>query len=278
MSTTEDSFLKTSDNFTMFEAEWTCRNSEGIDESIDGIFGFARPNKTMMIFPDRTPEDKGQFFLQNYKVHNDACDDCYSFSTNFVDFQSTSFIDFGTPPSGTVTDEVKLEVYDDFYWSMGMGAIRIGEDDEFAATFSYDDQALLDEKNQLYTILDTSASDIYISDLYFSSFLDNFFAAHGIKNKNCYSRRIVSECPKTDFKSIYFLMGEHWIEVLPEHYVDKVDGECVYKFRGVWAPFNILGMPAFLDYYVTHVWSESDDIPSYVSFAKAQNSDKKELP
>lgn len=62
-------------------------------------------------------------------------------------------------------------------------------------------------------------------------------------------------------------MGDYWLEVLPEHYV-KIQGDlCVYNFRGIWTPFNIIGIPLFLDYYVTHVWSEEDNVPSYLTFA-----------
>ena len=97
----------------------------------------------------------------------------HSFSTNFVDDPDlNSFIDFGTTQGmlyGTSEErgEAKIDVYEDYFWSMGMGAIRVGENDDDAATFAPNDQALFDENDQIYTILDTSTSQIYISDLYF---------------------------------------------------------------------------------------------------------------
>ena len=168
-------------------------------------------------------------FLDAFKVkHEVVCDQCeqisphYSFSTNFVDDpQLDSFIEFGATFEEEV-EEAKIEVYEDYFWSMGMGAIRIGEDDSDAMVFAPSEQTIVDENDQIYTIFDTSGSQIYISDLYFQPFLDNFFAFHGIVNSNCYNRTIVSECPAdmTSFKSVYFLMGDYWLEVLPEHYVE----------------------------------------------------------
>ena len=113
-------------------------------------------------------------FLDAFKVkHEVVCDQCeqisphYSFSTNFVDDpQLDSFIEFGATFEEEV-EEAKIEVYEDYFWSMGMGAIRIGEDDSDAMVFAPSEQTIVDENDQIYTIFDTSGSQIYISDLYF---------------------------------------------------------------------------------------------------------------
>ena len=135
--------LKSDSEFEFFYAKWSCQNERDLDESIQGIFGLARPHKQIMIMPDKSSGNGQQFFLDAIKVRDKACDDCYSFSTNFIDFQNTSFIDFGRA-SSTTDGGVQIEVYDDFFWSMGMKAIRVGEDYNNAAVFAPNTQALFD--------------------------------------------------------------------------------------------------------------------------------------
>jgi len=155
-------------------------------------------------------------------------------------------------------------MYSDFFWSTGMRAIRIGDNDANAAVFGPSEQAVLDEKNELYTILDTGASYIYISALYFEDFINMFFDVHGVDSDKyeATNSTVTSECTGTgDYKSIYFLMGGQWLEVRPEDYVnfDKNANLCKFLFKGIDAPFNIVGLPLYIDYYVSHFWGQSDE-------------------
>ena len=104
----------------------------------------------------------------------------------------------------------KIKMYDDFFWSAGMRAIKIGGNDANAAVFGPSDQAVLDSKNELYTILDTGASEIYISALYFESFINEFFSVHGIDKGDfeATNSTVTAKCTgPDDFKSVSFLMG-----------------------------------------------------------------------
>ena len=47
---------------------------------------------------------------------------------------------------------------------------------------------------------------------------------------------------------------------------------CTIKIRPIDAPFNILGMPAFIDYYVTHDWEAN-----HMSFVPHSDSNKPSL-
>jgi len=67
---------------------------------------------------------------------------------------------------------IKNPVFDDFFWSMGMRGVKIGN---YEATWAYNNQTIYDEKNGIYTILDSGTSEIFISNLYFQSFLKMFF-------------------------------------------------------------------------------------------------------
>jgi len=101
-------------------------------------------------------------------------------------------------------------MYDDFFWSTGMRAIRVGSNDANAGVFGPSYQAVLDSKNELYTIIDSAASEIYISSLYFESFMDEFFAVHGVDSADyeVANKTVTSKCNGADdFKSVFFLMG-----------------------------------------------------------------------
>jgi len=46
-----------------------------------------------------------------------------------------------------------------------------------------------------------------------------------------------------------------WLEIPDADYVREVEGRsdlCTLKLRGIDAPFNVIGLPIFYDYYVTH--------------------------
>ena len=92
-------------------------------------------------------------------------------------------------------------MYNDFFWSTGMRAIRIGDNDANAAVFGPSEEAILDENNELYTILDTGTSYIHISALYFEDFINMFFEVHGIDSDkfSAYNSIVTSECMYAEF-------------------------------------------------------------------------------
>lgn len=54
---------------------------------------------------------------------------------------------------------------------------------------------------------------------------------------------------------------------------EEQDGtRCRIRIRPIDAPFNIMGMPAYLGFYVTHNWEEG-----YMAFAPHDDSDRQPL-
>ena len=105
----------------------------------------------------------------------------------------------------------------------------------------------------VYTILDTASSDILISSLWFDSFAEKLFGHVG-KDFEYNDGRVYSSCA-VSYPNIYFMINGFWLQIQPEDYVVKLtDILCTFKIRPFDAPFNILGMPAFMGYYVTHGW------------------------
>ena len=78
--------------------------------------------------------------------------------------------------------------------------------------------------------------------------------------------------------NIYFMIDNYWLQLEPSDYVIDdslaLDGSslCRLKLRSVNLPFNILGMPIFMGYYVTHSWEPG---ASYMSFAPHIDSEKR---
>ena len=116
----------------------------------------------------------------------------------------------------------------------------------------------------MYSILDTGASAIYISSLWFDSFMDVLEEVAGTRLEP-YEGRTYARCVNS-FPPIFFQMGGHWVELAVKDYVIDVsrqqDGSiCLIQVMRTNAPFNIYGMPLFVDY--TTVF---DDEASTVSF------------
>ena len=111
----------------------------------------------------------------------------------------------------------------------------------------------------VYTIFDTASADILISSLWFDSFAERFFGHVG-KEFEHRDGRVFSSCAAA-YPNIYFMINGFWIQVQPEDYVVRLsDTLCTFKIRPFDAPFNILGMPAFMGYYVTHGWGSGSSI------------------
>jgi hypothetical protein len=73
----------------------------------------------------------------------------------------------------------------------------------------------------LYSIFDTGASDIYLSTLWFESFMLQLFDTIG---SNAFylmdGDTVVSDSCTYNFPDIYFLINGYWLEVSAEDYVD----------------------------------------------------------
>jgi len=193
------------------------------------------------------------------------------FSTRFSTDKDDSYcwIDYGrlNTDHANVTSMKNLTVYDDYFWSMGMKGIRVGVDGKSAVSGVFQDnntQAIMDKDGGLYTIFDSATNKILISDLFFKSFIEMFFQkAHKMDVEDFKVEKgfVTSKC--TSFKPLYFLMGDVWLMVRPEDYYYKTGSQCAMRFQPIDAPFNILGLPVYKDYYVSHNFSKDNASMSF---------------
>lgn len=154
---------------------------------------------------------------------------------------------------------VDFETNKDFFWSLSAGGIRIGESQSREYGFTKDDQALYMQDGGVYTVFDTAAKDIMISDLWFESFVEAFMEAAGVSDYSNTDGQLLAKCT-SNFPNLYFLVNGNWLTVLPDHYKVETSGNnmCRLKFAGIDAGFNIYGLPIFMDYHVAHHWISED--------------------
>ena len=130
--------------------------------------------------------------------------------------------------------------------------MRFGKSDSNAWTFH--DMALGSEINGgLYTIWDTAASDIYLSVLWYESYVEKLFGSMGVD----YSIEdgVTKASCGANYPDIYFLHNGYWQQIKPVDYVREEAGDvCSLRIKPIDAPFNIMGMPAYIGYYIQHNW------------------------
>jgi hypothetical protein len=112
--------------------------SDKVFAETQGIFGMARPGKSIMLNPSATPENGRKLFLDSwdYAMTNDK-----TFSTRFSS-DHFSWIDMGSLNSvaDNKTEFDMIKMNDDFFWSSGMNAVRFGSNDANMAVFEKNEQ------------------------------------------------------------------------------------------------------------------------------------------
>lgn len=91
--------------------------------------------------------------------------------------------------------------------------------------------------------------------MWYPSFLEKFFAKAGVEKYDIDEKgRPVATC-SGKYKDVYILTEGLWLQVAKADYtVELSNGNCGFRFVSIDAPFNIIGMPVFIDYYVEHTF------------------------
>jgi len=104
--------------------------------------------------------------------------------------------------------------------------------------------------------------------LWFDSVMEQLFSRVGI-DYTIENGSAQFTCNSTNFPDLYFSIEENYLEIPADDYVVDIsaaqDGSlCSLKIKSINAPFNIMGLPAFEGYYVTHKMSSDGDSMSFV--------------
>jgi len=111
-------------------------------------------------------------------------------------------------------------------------------------------------QNGIYSIFDTGSSNIMLSVLWYESFVEQLFESMGGTEYSIQDGVTTATCA-ADYPDLYFLLNKNWLQIRKEDYVsDNGANVCSLNIRPVDAPFNILGMPAYIGYYISHDWEK----------------------
>lgn len=107
----------------------------------------------------------------------------------------------------------------------------------------------------IYTIFDTAASDIFLSILWYESFVEQLYSSMGIDF--AIEDGVAKAVCDTNYPDLYFMLNGYWMQVKAADYIREESSKvCSLKIKGIDAPFNIMGMPAYIGYYIQHNWDQ----------------------
>ena len=111
-------------------------------------------------------------------------------------------------------------------------------------------------QNGIYSIFDTGSSNIMLSVLWYESFVEKLFWSMGDTEYSIQDGVATATCA-ADYPDLYFLLNRNWLQVRKEDYLTEEGSNlCSLNIRPIEAPFNILGMPAYIGYYISHDWEK----------------------
>ena len=144
--------------------------------------------------------------------------------------------------------------------------MRFGTRKDHAFTFGNIDEGS-QINNGIYTIWDTGSSDIMLSILWYESFVEQLYGVMGIEYE--IQDGVSRAACATNYPDLWFMHNGYWMQVKPKDYIREESASvCSLKIKPIDAPFNIMGMPAYIGYYIQHNWGES----SYMTFAPHTDS------
>ena len=150
------------------------------NENVSGILGLARPRNFVL-----SPEKK----TDKSKLIMEAVTGSSVFTLSFDSLRQPVASDNETnQPTDNSDASVDVEpeapsvnVNKDFFWSTQTTGVRFGLDMKNSFSFPKDDFYASGGSNGVYTILDTAATSLYISKLWFDGFMAELAASAGTK-------------------------------------------------------------------------------------------------
>ena len=83
-----------------------------------------------------------------------------------------------------------------------------------------------------------------------------------------------------NFPDLYFSIEDNFLEIPADDYIVDISAAqdktlCNLRIRSIDAPFNIMGLPAFEGYYVTHAMGADGDSMTFVPHKDSSRSELK---
>ena len=83
-----------------------------------------------------------------------------------------------------------------------------------------------------------------------------------------------------NFPDLYFSIEDNFLEIPADDYIVDISAAqdktlCNLRIKSIDAPFNIMGLPAFEGYYVTHAMGAGGDSMTFVPHKDSSRSELK---
>ena len=116
-----------------------------------------------------------------------------------------------------------FDILEDYFWSTHSSAVAIGNPRDLVDIFGFenDQPNVQDDSGGLYTIFDTGATDIFVSQNYYQSMVTKIFEKVGGKDYRMENGKLYSKC-YNNFPNIFFAIKGRWIELSSEDYVSDI--------------------------------------------------------
>ena len=98
--------------------------------------------------------------------------------------------------------------------------------------------------------------------LWFESFIQQLFASAGGPSYVIEEGTVKFSC-KAKMPDLYFMIQGYWMKVPARDLIKTGGSLCSLRIRPIDAPFNIMGLPAYKDYYINHdqLWNTMSILP-----------------
>lgn len=162
------------------------------------------------------------------------------------------------------------------FWSTVSGGVRFGEFQAGSYSWSFDpEQTVTGRAEEVYTIFDTALTSIYISELWFESFIEAYFGNQEIEFA-VVDGFVTYTCQSASLDHIYYMVDGHYLRLDQSDLTGEIQTTngtyCYLKVEPINAPFNILGSQAYIDYYIEHNFNAST-----ITITPAPDSQKRSL-
>jgi hypothetical protein len=157
-----------------------------------------------------------------------------------------SHIDIGPPlvdmiKGGSFDNVVTIPINTDFFWSQWLQGVAFGN--------TVDANSYTFEEGFPYTITDTGSSHLFVPDLYYEALILKIIEKAGGPDYQIVQGITLAVC-EANWKSMYFMFNDHWIEIRPDEYLFDVSeagdrSTCHIALLGNNYDFFLMGLPLF---------------------------------
>ena len=198
------SLSKCIDDVIFFYIQENGDSSVKLPSVASSIVGHARPNEELLVSPGIV-SDSSKSLLAAMSPTNST------FSTRFRR-EFISWVDYGNPDVAQRNGvPAELKANKDMFWSVNSGGVRFGDFQADSYSWSFDpNQTVTGRAEEVYTIFDSASTQIYISELWFESFIEEYFFIQNIEYA-VVDGKVAYTCQNSSLNHIYYMVDGYYL-------------------------------------------------------------------